>query len=158
MTLTKLQHGLRCLVLRWTPLWRAFVITATVGAFLMPMSATAHETSPGETVTVAADQPIPNVPGKRLVSLVVDYLPGASSAEHRHPRSAFIYAYVISGEILSQVDAGPARVYQAGEAWFESPGAHHRVSQNASDTEPARLLAIFIVDADEKQLVTPSSK
>jgi quercetin dioxygenase-like cupin family protein len=108
-----------------------------------------------ETVTVAADEPIPNVPGKRLVTRVVDYPPGGGSAPHRHARSAFIYAYVISGEIRSQVDSEPARVYRAGEAWFESPGSHHPVSLNASDTEPARLLAVVIVDAADKQLTIP---
>ena len=89
------------------------------------------------------------------VSLIVDYPPGASSASHRHARSAFIYAYVLSGEIRSQVDSEPARVYRPGESWFESPGAHHRVSANVSDTEPARLLAVFIVDAADAQLTTP---
>jgi quercetin dioxygenase-like cupin family protein len=108
-----------------------------------------------ETVTVAANEPIPNLPGKRLVTRVVDYPPGGGSAPHRHARSAFIYAYVISGEIRSQVESEPARVYRAGEAWFESPGSHHRVSVNASDTEPARLLAVVIVDAADKQLTIP---
>ena len=108
-----------------------------------------------ETVTVAADEPIPNLPGKRLVSHIVDYPPGASSASHRHARSAFIYAYVLSGEIRSQVDDAPALVYRPGEAWFESPRTHHRVSANASDTEPARLLAVVIVDAADEQLVIP---
>jgi quercetin dioxygenase-like cupin family protein len=75
-----------------------------------------------ETVTVAADEPIPNLPGKRLVTHVVDYRPGEGSAPHRHARSAFIYAFVISGAIRSQVESEPARVYRAGEAWFESPG------------------------------------
>lgn len=111
-----------------------------------------------ETVTVAANEPIPNLPGKRLVSHVVDYPPGASSVPHHHARSAFIYAYVISGEIRSQVDDQPARVYRAGETWFESPGAHHRVSANASDTKPARLLAVLIVDAKEEQLVIPDAQ
>ena len=108
-----------------------------------------------ETVTVAADQPVPNLPGKRLVSLIVDYPPGASSPSHHHAGSAFIYAYVLSGEIRSQVDDEPARVYRPGESWFESPGAHHRVSANTSDTEPARLLAVFIVDVADEQLTTP---
>ena len=115
-----------------------------------------HGAHHGETVTVAADKPIPNLPGKRLVSLIVDYAPGGSSAAHHHAGSAFIYAYVLSGAVRSQVDSEPARVYRAGEAWFENPGAHHRVSANASDTEPARLLAVFIVDAaDAQQLTTP---
>ena len=110
---------------------------------------------PRETITVAADEPIPNLPGKRLVSHVVDYPPGGGSAPHRHAPSAFIYAYVLSGEIRSQVDGEPARVYRAGETWFENPGAYHRVSANASDTEAARLLAVLIVDAADEQLVIP---
>ena len=119
--------------------------------------AATHGTPLRETVTIAADKPIANVPGKRLVSLIVEYPPGASSASHRHASSAFIYAYVLSGEVRSAVDGEPARVYRAGESWFESPGAHHRVSANASDTESARLLAVFIVDADDEELTIPDS-
>jgi quercetin dioxygenase-like cupin family protein len=117
-------------------------------------TAPTHSSPLRETVTVAADKLIPNSPGKRLVSLIVDYPPGASSASHHHARSAFIYAYVISGEVRSAVDGEAARVYRAGESWFENPGAHHRVSANASDTKPARLLAVFIVDAADKELTT----
>jgi quercetin dioxygenase-like cupin family protein len=108
-----------------------------------------------DTVIVAADEPIPNLPGKRLVTHIVDYPPGASSAPHRHAGSAFIYAYVLSGQIRSQVDDEPVRVYRPGETWFERPGAYHRVSENASATEPARLLAVLIVDAADEQLVIP---
>lgn len=109
-----------------------------------------------ETVTVAADKLIPNITGKRLVSLIVDYAPGASSKSHRHAKSAFINAYVLSGTMLSAVDGEAPRLYQTGDAWFESPGAYHHVSANASKTEPARLLAIFIVDADEADALTTS--
>ena len=129
-------------------------ITRTDG--VTPAAARSKHGAPvRETVTVAAEASIPNVPGKRLVSRVVDYPPGASSVPHRHARSAFIYADVISGAVRSQVDDEPARVYRAGETWFESPGAHHRVSANASDTEPARLLAVFILDAADEQLTIP---
>ena len=121
----------------------------------VPSAGSTHGSPPRETVTVAADKPIPNLPGKRLVSHIVDYAPGVSSASHRHAGSAFIYAYVLSGEIRSQVDGEPVRVYRAGEAWFESPGAHHRVSENASNTAPARLLAVLIVDLADEQLVIP---
>jgi quercetin dioxygenase-like cupin family protein len=127
-------------------------------ALIAPTAGSTHGAPLRETVTVAADEPIPNLPGKRLVSLIVDYPPGASSAAHRHARSAFIYAYVLSGEIRSQVDDEPARVYRPGESWFESPGAHHRVSANASDTEPARLLAVLIVDAADEQLTTTDAQ
>jgi quercetin dioxygenase-like cupin family protein len=69
--------------------------------------------------------------------------------------SAFIYAYVTSGRIRSAVDDQPARVYGVGEGWFEKPGAHHLVSENASETQPAQLLAVFIVDANDTQLTMP---
>ena len=134
----------------------AVVVAALfVGSGLALDMAQAHDAASGETVTVAADEPIPHLPGKRLVTHIVDYEPGASSAAHHHPRSAFIYAYVVSGAIRSQVDGEPARVYRAGEAWFEKPGSYHRVSENASDTEPARLLAVLIVDGPDEQLVIP---
>ena len=111
--------------------------------------------APRETVTVVADVPIPNVPGKRLVSRVIDNPPGSASVPHRHARSAFIYAYVVSGRIRSRVDDEPARVYGPGETWFESPGAHHRVSENASETEPARLLAVIVLDVADEPLTIP---
>jgi quercetin dioxygenase-like cupin family protein len=132
-----------------------FVVAAAAVTFVSLTAGSAHSAPLRETVTVAADEPIPNLPGKRLVSHIVDYPPGASSAAHRHAPSAFIYAYVLSGEIRSQVDDEPARVYRAGETWFESPGARHRVSANASDTEPARLLAVLVVDVADEQLVIP---
>ena len=120
-------------------------------------SADRAASAPRETVTIIADKPIPNLPGKRLVSHLVEYPPGGASAPHRHGRSTFIYAYVLSGAIRSQADDEPVRVYRAGEQWFENPGAHHRVSMNASDTEPARLLAVFIADIAEKELTTPDA-
>jgi quercetin dioxygenase-like cupin family protein len=124
----------------------------------VPAEGCTHDARFRETVTVVADEPITNLPGKRLVSRVVEYPPGGGTAPHRHARSAFIYAYVLSGAIRSQLDDRPARVYRAGETWFESPGAHHRVSLNASDTEPARLLAVLVVDEADKQLTIPDSR
>ena len=127
-------------------------------AALFPSAGSTQGSPPSETVTVAADKPIPNLLGKRLVTHIVDYPPGARSAAHRHAGSAFIFAYVVSGEIRSQVDDEPVRVYRAGETWFKNPGAHHRVSENASDTKPAQLLAVLIVDTADKELVIPTSK
>ena len=88
---------------------------------------------------------LPNVPGKRLTLVQVTYQPGAESASHAHAGS--VYAYVLSGKIRSEVSTlGPAKVYSAGEGFFEAPGSVHRVSENASDSEPASLLAIFVAD------------
>ncbi|KFC74021.1 hypothetical protein FG93_01319 [Bosea sp. LC85] len=129
---------------------------ALLAAFALPAIAAAHSPRPGgETVKPVFRQAIPNIPGKSLVSVVVTYKPGAASASHHHAGSAFIYAHVLSGAIRSQVDDQPARIYRAGETWFEVPGAHHKISANASKTEPARLLAVFIVDSTEEVLTTP---
>ena len=111
-----------------------------------------------ETVTPVFQRAIPNIPGRSMVVVVVSYPPGAKSAVHRHAPSAFIYAYVLSGAIRSQVDDGPAKVYQAGEGFYEEPGAQHRVSENASANEPASLLAVFIVDPNENPLTIPERK
>lgn len=108
---------------------------------------------PTRKVTVVFDHPLPNVPGKSMKGVLVEYGPGGSSAAHTHPNSAFIYATVLEGAIRSKVNEGPETVYQAGESWAEMPGDHHGVSANASDTEPAKLLAVFVVDTDETNLV-----
>jgi len=106
-----------------------------------------------ETVTPAFKEAIANVPGKTMTAVIVTYPPGAKTPPHYHD-SAFVVGYVLSGAIRSQVDNGPARVYQTGEHWTEQPGAHHMVSENASNTKPAKLLAILIADTGEKNLTT----
>ena len=80
--------------------------------------------------------------------------PGGNSPAHIHPNSAFIYATVLEGAIRSQVNDGPVTTYRAGESWSENPGDRHAVSANASATEPARLLAVFVLDTDETTLTT----
>jgi quercetin dioxygenase-like cupin family protein len=130
---------------------RSFVgVACATVAIAMPAAA-----QEGETVTPYFNQAIPNIPGKSVVALLVDYTPGGASAPHAHSKSAFVFAYVLSGEIESQVNDEPKRVYRAGESWYETPGSIHRVSRNASTTAPAKLLAVFVVDTDEKDLTTP---
>jgi len=125
-------------------------------ASLLSMNVAAEETNaPVSKVTQIFDRELPNVPGKSLRAVLVEYGPGASSPSHRHPASAFIYATVLQGRIRSQVNDETARVYKKGESWTEQPGDHHKVSANASDTKPARLLAIFVVDTGEKEIVIP---
>lgn len=105
-------------------------------------------------VTLVFDHALPNVPGKSMKGVLVEYGPGASSPAHTHPHSAFIYATVLEGAIRSQVNDGPVTVYRAGESFAEMPGDHHGVSANASATDPAKLLAVFVVDTSETKLVT----
>ena len=106
-------------------------------------------------VTLVYEHELPNVPGKSVKGVLVEYGPGGSSPGHTHPQSAFIYATVLEGEILSQVNDGPVTTYKAGQSFSELPGDRHGVSANASKTKPARLLAVFVVDTDETELTTP---
>ena len=85
-------------------------------------------------------------------------VPGMCRRPHTHPKSAFIYATVLEGAIRSSVNNGPAVTYRTGESFSEMPGDRHSVSENASKTEPAKLLAVFVVDTDEKELTTPYEK
>jgi quercetin dioxygenase-like cupin family protein len=124
----------------------ALLLLAAMGA----SPALAHD----DKVTVVYDQPLPNVPGKSMKGVIVEYEPGGTSPAHTHPNSAFIYATVLEGAIRSQVNDGPVVTYHAGENFSEFPGDRHGVSENASKTERARLLAVFVVDTDETELTS----
>jgi quercetin dioxygenase-like cupin family protein len=106
-------------------------------------------------ITLVYQHELPNVPGKSIKSVLVEYGPGGYSPAHTHPKSAFIYAIVLEGAIRSQVDDGPVTTYTAGKNFSELPGEVHHVSANASETQPAKLLAVFVVDTNETQLTTP---
>ena len=98
-----------------------------------------------DDVRQVTSEKLPNVPGKSITAIVVNYAPGAKSVKHHHAGS--VLAYVLSGEVRSENSAtGPAKVYRAGETFFEPPGSTHLISENASTTEPASLLAIFVAD------------
>ena len=130
------------------------IIGAATAAIAIATAAPASAHDVGDKVTTNFEQAIPNIPGKSLIAFVVDYPPGGASAPHVHAKSAFVYAYVVSGEIESKVNDGATRVYKAGESWFEPPGSSHPVSRNASKTKPAKLLAVFVADTDDKDLTT----
>ena len=118
----------------------------------------AADQQPGAKVTLVYDHVLPNVPGKSIKGVLVEYPPGGTSPAHTHPGSAFIYATVLEGAIRSRVNDGPVKVYHAGENFSENPGDRHMVSENASATEPARLLAVFVVNSSETALTTPYGK
>jgi quercetin dioxygenase-like cupin family protein len=132
------------------------LLCAAALAALCAGAASAQDASAKRSkVTLVFDQVLPNVPGKSMRGVLVEYPPGGSSVAHTHPKSAFIYATVLEGAIRSKVNDGPEITYRAGENWSEKPGDHHLVSANASTTEPARLLAVFVLDTGEKEILYP---
>lgn len=94
--------------------------------------------------TTVSEEKLAHVPGKTLTVQIVDVPPGAFIAEHHHAGSVTVY--VLSGAIRSQLDGGPARVYDAGETLFEPIGRVHLFAENPSLTEPAKIMAIHVAD------------
>ncbi|EHM02487.1 cupin domain protein [Acetobacteraceae bacterium AT-5844] len=132
------------------------ILFAAALAVLSVPAAFAHGAADdGSRVTLIYEHALPNVPGKSIKAVMVEYQPGGSSAAHTHAPSAFIFATVLQGAIRSQVNDGPATTYRAGESFSEMPGDRHAVSENVSTTEPARLLAVFVVNTDETELTIP---
>ncbi|WP_095091763.1 cupin domain-containing protein [Mesorhizobium sophorae] len=132
----------------------ALIVTAALA------SPAAAEDTGGKAakVTLVYEHELPNVPGKSIKGILVEYGPGGHSEAHTHPTSAFIYATVLEGSIRSQVNDGPVKVYKAGESFSELPGDRHSVSENGSKTKPAKLLAVFVVDTNQKELTYPVKK
>jgi quercetin dioxygenase-like cupin family protein len=97
----------------------------------------------GSSVPISSEA-LPNVPGKRVTIVRVTYAPGGYTPAHRHAGS--VIAYVTAGTIRSRLAGGPVETFKAGESFFEPPGAIHLISENASSTEPAELIAVFVAD------------
>ena len=121
------------------------------GVLDAPMCATNASTGESQTVTPLGSYALPNVPGKRVTIVRVAYGPGGWTAAHRHAGS--VTATVTKGVIRSQLDGGPVQDFTVRQTFFEPPGAIHRVSANASATEPAELLAVFVAE-EGAQLTT----
>jgi quercetin dioxygenase-like cupin family protein len=84
------------------------------------------------------------MPGMQVTMSTVEYLPGASSAPHRHDAQVFVY--VLEGHVIMQVKGGPQMTLGPGETFYESPDDIHSVSANASKTEPAKFLVVMLKD------------
>jgi quercetin dioxygenase-like cupin family protein len=98
---------------------------------------------------------LPQLDGSHLRAIVVEvnYAPGEADKPHSHPCT--VIGYVAQGEIRFQIKGGTESVYKAGESFYEPPNGVHQVSANASDKEPAKLIAFFICDHDTKLTVPP---
>jgi quercetin dioxygenase-like cupin family protein len=139
---------------RYQMLQRKTLLLAYVLGVLLGVGTTLVGQNDGRVRKLFAGK-LPNVPGHTLTAEVVDYPPCGKSSIHHHAGSVF--AYVLTGRIRSQNSAtGAARIYKAGESFFEPPGSDHLVSENASASEPASLLAIHVA-ADEAVLTKPGN-
>ncbi len=122
-----------------------------ISAVIEPLCANSAAGSTQDVVEPISSHALPNVAGKRVTIVRVFYGPGGFTPAHRHAGS--VTAYVTKGEIRSQLAGGPVETFGVGQSFFEPPGAVHLVSANASMTEPAELIAVFVAD-EGAQLTT----
>lgn len=90
---------------------------------------------------------LPNCPGKSSVGILVTLPPNAATPPHRHA-GASLSAWVIEGTVVNKMNDGPTYVMEAGSTFFEAPGCHHKISDNYSTTESAKLFATLVVDTN----------
>lgn len=108
----------------------------------MAESASGQASTPSVRPVLQQDLPELNLSGWSLTAVEVSYGPGEGSGAHRHP--GLTIAYVLEGSIRSKVGDGAEQTYTAGQMFIEAPEQIHAVSRNASNTEPAKLLAILL--------------
>ena len=88
------------------------------------------------------DLPNVSLDGWEVTVSWVDYAPGRVGPAHHH--AGFVLAYVLEGAVISKVSGqGEEKTFTTGQMFYEQPGATHEVSKNASQTQPARLLAMI---------------
>jgi quercetin dioxygenase-like cupin family protein len=117
-----------------------------ISAVSAPLCADSASGSSLNKVEVIGSHALPDIPGKRVTVVRVAYGPGGFTPPHRHGGS--VTAYVTKGQVRSQLKGGPLETFEVGQSFFEPPGATHIVSANASNTEPAELIAVFVADED----------
>ena len=94
---------------------------------------------PGVVEAQLMNMPLPELPADQEMLVVeVDLPPGRTSQPHRH--NAHVFVYVLEGTVRMQVEGGELMTLSAGQMFYENPNDIHTVSENASDTEPARIL------------------
>ena len=106
----------------------------------------AQQQAPTTRVSQLMKQTLGDVPGREVMMITLDIPPGGGSPPHRHP-GAHNFGYVLEGAYKIKVDDGPERVLHKGDTFYEAPGVLHAVSQNASTTEPAKVLAIQLAES-----------
>jgi quercetin dioxygenase-like cupin family protein len=122
-------------------------VICMAGLVMWPVFAFTADTKsspPPAVVQQLIDKDLMGVPGKELLMLTVEYLPGGASLPHRHDAQVFVY--VLQGELTMQVAGSPAVTLKPGQTFYENPADVHLVSANASKTAPAKILVFMVKD------------
>ena len=109
---------------------------------LNPSTASFADATAEPVVTPLMSKDLPDVPGKEMVMIAVEYPPGAVEHVHRHDAHAFLY--VLEGSIIEQVRGGKEVTLTPGQTFYEGPGDVHTVGRNVSKTKPARFVVVLL--------------
>lgn len=109
----------------------------------LALSAAVHAADPPPALVKSLlTKDLTGIEGREAVMLTVEYPPGGASTPHRH--DAHVFVYVLEGSLVMQADGGEAVTLGPGDTFYENPADVHRVSANASKTEPVRFLVFFV--------------
>lgn len=121
----------------------SFALLAELAASTVPAYAQSPAPAPQPRRGPVFKQDLPDLTmaGWEMTASIVDYAPGRVGTSPQHP--GFVFVYVLEGTVITKISGQEQRTYTAGEMFFEPPGSTHEVGRNASDTAPARLLAMI---------------
>ena len=109
---------------------------------LNPSTASFADAAPEPVVTPLMSKDTPDVPGREMLMLSVEYPPGA--VEHIHRHDAYAMLYVLEGSIIEQVRGGKEVTLTPGQTFYEGPGDVHTVGRNVSTTKPAKFIVVLL--------------
>ena len=134
-------------------LW-ALISGNAIGHDATTHDATAHgdASAPHATVAENMTKALPDFPGKEILTITVDYPPGAVDPVHRHDAHAIVY--VLEGSIIMGVKGQKEQVLKPGDTFYEGPNDIHTVGRNASKTKPAKFV-VFLLKNQNAPVLTP---
>jgi quercetin dioxygenase-like cupin family protein len=117
-------------------------ILCSLIAAALPLGAGFAQTAPQPIVVPVMQKDLPDIPGREMLMLSVEYPPGAVEHVHRHDASAFVY--VLEGTIVEGVRGGKEVTLTPGQSFYEGPDDVHTVGRNASATKPAKFVVVLV--------------
>jgi quercetin dioxygenase-like cupin family protein len=111
-------------------------------AAALPLGGALAQVAPQPVVVPLMQKDLPDMPGKEMLMLSVEYPPGAVEHVHRHDASAFVY--VLEGTIVEGVRGGKEVTLTPGQTFYEGPNDVHTVGRNASATKPAKFVVVLV--------------
>src|SRR5262247_2810819 len=118
--------------------------------------ALSQQQTPATKVTTLLKEVVAELPGREIIMVTLDIPPGGGSAAHRHP-GHHIFGYVLEGTYTLKLGDGAETVLSKGQTFYEAPGQLHGVSANASQTEPAKVLAVLVAESG-KPITVPEKQ